>query len=286
MNHEILMETEVDGAEPYAELLRRVIPAALEAEVIAAVRSAGALLTARGAVHDIRAKSRTDFVTDVDMRVQAMLRSRLDELAPGVQFMGEEQDNAAIDPSRPCWILDPVDGTTNLIRGLNHSAVSLALAEGGRPVFGAVFNPYAGELFTARSGGGAYLNGQPIHVTGTASLSSALVSVGTSPGRREWAGMVFSEMRALYERSLDVRRSGCASLDLCDVACGRLDAYVERWLLPWDYAAGAVIVAEAGGRVTDCANAGLSMVSGGGLLCSNGALHGEVLAVLEQVGLG
>lgn len=263
-----------------------ILTAALEAEVIAAVRSAGALLTARGAVHDIRAKSRTDFVTDVDMRVQAMLRSRLDELAPGVQFMGEEQDNAAIDPSRPCWILDPVDGTTNLIRGLNHSAVSLALAEGGRPVFGAVFNPYAGELFTARSGGGAYLNGQPIHVTGTASLSSALVSVGTSPGRREWAGMVFSEMRALYERSLDVRRSGCASLDLCDVACGRLDAYVERWLLPWDYAAGAVIVAEAGGRVTDCANAGLSMVSGGGLLCSNGALHGEVLAVLAQVGPG
>ena len=125
-----------------------ILTAALEAEVIAAVRSAGALLTARGAVHDIRAKSRTDFVTDVDMRVQAMLRSRLDELAPGVQFMGEEQDNAAIDPSRPCWILDPVDGTTNLIRGLNHSAVSLALAEGGRPVFGAVFNPYAGELFT------------------------------------------------------------------------------------------------------------------------------------------
>lgn len=110
-----------------------ILTAALEAEVIAAVRSAGALLTARGAVHDIRAKSRTDFVTDVDMRVQAMLRSRLGELAPGVQFMGEEQDNAAIDPSRPCWILDPVDGTTNLIRGLNHSAVSLALAEGGRP---------------------------------------------------------------------------------------------------------------------------------------------------------
>lgn len=98
--------------------------------------------------------------------------------------------------------------------------------------------------------------------------------------------MVFSEMRALYERSLDVRRSGCASLDLCDVACGRLDAYVERWLLPWDYAAGAVIVAEAGGRVTDCANAGLVHGQRRRLLCSNGALHGEVLAVLAQVGLG
>ena len=93
-----------------------ILTAALEAEVIAAVRSAGALLTARGAVHDIRAKSRTDFVTDVDMRVQAMLRSRLGELAPGVQFMGEEQDNAAIDPSRPCWILDPVDGRPARIR--------------------------------------------------------------------------------------------------------------------------------------------------------------------------
>ena len=107
-----------------------------EHDIISAVLEAGKLLDGAGAVHEVHAKNRTDFVTDVDLRVQETLKARLAELLPEVQFMGEEQDNSAIDWTRPLWILDPVDGTTNLIRALRHSAISLALAEAGRVVFG------------------------------------------------------------------------------------------------------------------------------------------------------
>ena len=252
-----------------------------EAEIIAAVRDAGALLDERGAVHEIHAKTRTDFVTDVDVRVQETLAARLAELLPEVQFMGEEQDNSAIDVTRPFWVLDPVDGTTNLIRALRHSAVSLGLCDGGAVVFGVVFNPYADELFTARLGGGAYMNGRPIHVTRAASLAESLVYAGTAPGHREWTDLVFRDLKRIYERSLDLRRSGCASLDICDVACGRLDAYEERYLCPWDYAAGSLIVAEAGGRATNCDGAAPDLINGGSFVCSNGLVHDELLELLK-----
>ena len=217
---------------------------------VQAVFEAGELLTDPTAVQSIRSKGETDYVTNVDVAVQAFLRERLAALAPDVQFMGEEQDNSALDLTRPCWILDPVDGTTNLIHSFRHSAISLALAEGGQAVFGVVYNPYTEECFTARRGGGALRNGVPIHVSDVSRLGDSLLSTGTVPGRRELADAAFRQMRALYDRCQDVRRTGCASLDLCWVACGRLDGYVELSLQPWDYAAGMLIVAEAGGRVT------------------------------------
>ena len=259
-----------------------VLDGRLERAVIEAVKGAGELLLGMDAVHEIRAKNRTDFVTDVDMAVQARLSRELASLAPEVQFMGEERDNSDIDPARPFWILDPVDGTTNLIRRLRRSAVSLALAEGGRTVLGVVYNPYAPELYTARRGGGAYLNGRRIAVSGVEALSEGLVSAGTAPGHREWADTVFREMRSLFDTCLDIRRGGCASIDLCDVACGRVDAYVERYLCPWDYAAGALIVEEAGGRVTDFSGGALSLTEGGGVVSSNGAVHRELLALMSR----
>ena len=214
------------------------------------VLEAGELLTDPAAVQSIRTKSETDYVTNVDVAVQAFLRERLVALAPDVQFMAEEQDNSALDLTRPCWILDPVDGTTNLIHQFQHSAISLALAEGGQIVFGVVYNPYTEECFTARRGGGAFQNGALIHVSDVSRLEDSLLSVGTVPGRRELADTAFRQMRALYDTCQDVRRTGCASLDLCWVACGRLDGYVELSLQPWDYAAGRLLVEEAGGRVT------------------------------------
>ena len=178
------------------------------------VLEAGELLTDPAAVQSIRSKGETDYVTNVDVAVQAFLRKRLAALAPDVQFMGEEQDNTGLDWSRPCWILDPVDGTTNLIHSFRHSAISLALAEGGQAVFGVVYNPYTEECFTARRGGGALRNGVPIHVSDVSRLEDSLLSTGTVPGRRELADAAFRQMRALYDRCQDVRRTGCASLDL------------------------------------------------------------------------
>ena len=183
---------------------------------VQAVLEAGELLADPAAVRSIRAKSETDYVTNVDLAVQEFLRERLAALAPDVQFMGEEQDNSALDLTRPCWILDPVDGTTNLIHQFQHSAISLALAEGGQIVFGVVYNPYTEECFTARRGGGAFRNGVSIQVSAVSRLADSLLSTGTVPGRRELADTAFRQMRALYDRCQDIRRTGCASLELCE----------------------------------------------------------------------
>ena len=249
---------------------------------VQAVLEAGELLTDPAAVQSIRSKGETDYVTNVDVAVQAFLRKRLVALAPDVQFMGEEQDNTGLDWSRPCWILDPVDGTTNLIHQFQHSAISLALAEGGQIVFGVVYNPYTEECFAACRGGGALRNGVPIHVSDVSRLEDSLLSTGTVPGRRELADAAFRQMRALYDRCQDVRRTGCASLDLCWVACGRLDGYVELSLQPWDYAAGMRIAAEAGGKVTTPDGSPLSLREGGPLLASNGRLHSALQAILKE----
>lgn len=147
--------------------------------------------------------------------------------------------------------------------------------------FGVVYHPYTQECFTAQRGGGAFQNGRPIRVSKTGSLSGSLLSAGTVPGRRDLADEAFRQMRALYDRCQDVRRTGCASLDLCYVACGRLDGYVELALQPWDYAAGMLLVEEAGGRVTAPGGAPLSLTEGGAVLASNQILHAALMHALN-----
>ena len=258
-----------------------ILTESLVEETVQAVQEAGACLSDPTAVRCVRAKSKTDYVTNVDLAVQELLRERLAALAPDVQFMGEEQDNTGLDWHRPCWILDPVDGTTNLIHNFRHSALSLALAEDGQILFGVVYNPYSGECFTARRGQGAFCNGSPIRVSSADRLEDSLLSVGTVPGRRKLADTAFRQIRTLYDTCQDVRRTGCASLDLCWVACGRLDGYVELSLQPWDYAAGRLLVEEAGGRVTAPDGSPLSLCQGGPLLASNDKLHAVLQSLLK-----
>ena len=144
-----------------------------------------------------------------------------------------------------------------------------------------VYNPYSGECFTARRGLGAFCNGSPIRVSGTDRLGDSLLSVGTVPGCRELADTAFRQMRDLYDACQDIRRTGCASLDLCWVACGRLEGYVELSLQPWDYAAGLLLVEEAGGRVTAPDGSPLSLCQGGPLLATNGRLHTAMQSLLK-----
>lgn len=251
------------------------------AQVIAAVKEAGRLLTDPNAVAEIRAKSVTDYVTNVDVAVQTQLKAKLAALTPDVQFMGEEQDNAGLDPNGSIWILDPVDGTTNLIHNFHFSAISLALYERGQVVFGVVYHPYSDSCFTATRGGGSFLNGQPISVSSAAQLSQCLASVGTVPGRRDLGETAFRQLWTLYNACQDVRRMGCASLDLSFVACGRQDLYVEPALKPWDYAAGLLLVEEAGGKVTQPDGSPVTLLEGCGVLASNGHVHQQALEALQ-----
>ena len=245
------------------------------------VKKAGRILLEQLKSDMIRKKAPKDFVTDIDTTVQETLQQGLRNLAPEIQFMGEEKDNSDLDLSKPTWILDPVDGTLNLIHGFRHSAISLALAVQKEVVLGIVYNPFSDEMFTAVKGEGAFLNGSLIHVSGCMELSEAVCLVGTNPAYRKNSEQVFSRIRRLYENSVDIRRMGSAALDLCYVACGRADCYVEEGLFPWDYAAGILIVKEAGGTVTDLQGEEVRIDSNwGNVTISNGMLHDRLLQLV------
>lgn len=190
-----------------------------------------------------------NFVTTYDKRVQEELKKRLLALMPEAVFVGEEEDIHASIEKGAAFIVDPIDGTTNFIKDYHCSCISVAMTLDGRPELGIVYNPYLGEMFLAKRGCGAYLNGKPIHVS-KQPLSNGVVLFGTAPYYEDLAKKSFTLAYEYFKKALDVRRSGSAAIDLCNIACGRAELYFELLLSPWDYAAGALIVEEAGGRVT------------------------------------
>lgn len=220
-----------------------------ELEVL--LKKAGKLFADRNAAAHTREKGVADYVTEVDFAVQQFIRRRLEELYPEVQFLSEEKSNEEIDKDGLVWVLDPVDGTTNLIHDYRASVISLALMQKGSVVLGMIYNPYTDELFSAQKGKGSYCNGQKIEVSGAETMEKCLISIGTSPYYKEMAEKNFKVFQAIFKDCQDIRRSGSAALDLAYVACGRIEAYFERNLKIWDYAAGMLLVRESGGQVTD-----------------------------------
>ncbi len=210
-------------------------------------KKAGRIILRR-AISTISSKEgHANFVTDLDQRVQDELEHALLQLLPGAHFIGEEKENDGLTDA-PTWIVDPIDGTTNLIHDYRMSAVSIALCEGRKPILGLIWQPFTQELFYAEKGKGAFLNDTPIHVSDTP-YAQALVAVGTAPYNEELreTGMALAE--AFLRDCADIRRTGSAALDLAYLACGRIDAFYELLLKPWDYAAGSLIVQEAGGII-------------------------------------
>lgn len=231
----------------------------------------------------ITIKGPADFVTAVDTAVQRHLQTKLCKLYPNIQFVGEEDHMNTIAPTGPAWILDPIDGTTNLICDFHHSAVSLAYYDGNEILFGVIYNPFTEETFSAIKGEGAFLNEQPILVSSKKTLAESLVAIGTSPYDKHMATENFALFQKLFEETLDIRRVGAASLDLAYVACGRLDAYVERNLKPWDFAAGAIILTEAGGKISDYSGNSLDYCKNQDILGSNGKVHDTVTQYIAQI---
>jgi len=218
-------------------------------EIFDLIREAGRLVTAPAAA-EISAKGRSNFVTDRDVAVQEFIRKGLSALYPAYGFMSEEQDNAP-DYEQPLWILDPIDGTANFITRYGLSAISLALMVGGEVVFGAVYNPYTDELFSAEKGKGAFLNGEPIHADNDVTFEDALIDLGTMPYYKDRADEVGAMAAAIIKNASDIRRCGSAALAMCYASCGRTAAMIEGLLQPWDYAAGMLIAKEAGAITAD-----------------------------------
>ena len=210
-------------------------------------RRAGQFFLQRDLTSVVSKEGHANYVTNIDCRVQEYLEKALLRLLPGSEFIGEEKENRALTDA-PTWIVDPLDGTTNMIHDYRLSCVSIALCERKEPVLGLVWQPYTREMYLARAGQGAFLNGSPIHVSGTP-FREALITIGTAPYYEELEQAGLGMAADFLHECADIRRTGSAAMDLAYLACGRTDVFYELRLKPWDYAAGSLLVREAGGEV-------------------------------------
>ncbi|HET9531949.1 MAG TPA: inositol monophosphatase family protein [Blastocatellia bacterium] len=246
---------------------------------IRVAQEAGRLLRDRlGTTIDIAHKGAINIVTDVDLASEKLIRDRIATHYPRHQVLAEE-GGLAESGSDYRWIIDPLDGTTNYAHGYPVFSVSIALEYQGEIVLGVVYDPMRDELFTAERGGGAALNNRPIRVSATDNLLHSLLSTGfpydirtsTLTNLDHWANFAMNAQA--------LRRDGSAALDLCYVACGRFDGFWELNLSAWDTAAGALVVAEAGGRVSDFAGGRFSAYKPE-VVASNGLIHDRMIEVI------
>lgn len=255
----------------------------LHQEMIDIVRQAGAIVREADEDKGVTEKSgHQDLVTRYDKAVQTFLQERLLALLPEAGFLGEE-DAPSHTEREWVFIVDPIDGTTNFIKGVPVVGISVGLARNGQMEQGVVYNPYTDEMFTARRGHGAFLNGKPIAVTKNA-LVDGIAYYGSAPYYRQYGPISFAIARKLYDQSMDVRRLGASSLDLCYLAAGRGECYFECVLFPWDYAAGSLILEEAGGVVTDMTGQPLRFDERCSMAAANAACHQALLDIIAQCG--
>jgi myo-inositol-1(or 4)-monophosphatase len=257
------------------------MPAKLEQVALRAARAAGRIHLQRlNRIKVTRKTNAIDLVTEADHESEQAVIRTLGHAFPSHAILAEES-GANAQSSEHRWIIDPLDGTTNFAHGFPQFCVSIAYERRGRLELAVVLDALKRELFVAARGRGARLNARPIRVSRTPSLELALLATGFPYDRRERRNFYLTFWEAFMMRTQGVRRTGSAALDLCYVACGRVDAFWEFGLRPWDVAAGALIVAEAGGRVTNLDGSGLDL-DARKILATNGKLHRAMYATIAK----
>lgn len=217
-------------------------------QIIEAVKKAGEIYLSAGKDLGIEDKgSSVNLVTKYDKMIQDFLFEELKKIIPDCTFLGEEGDDNKELCDGYCFIIDPIDGTTNFIKGFQHSAISVGLAKDREMIIGVVLDPDLDNIFYAEKGLGAYLNGRRIHCS-DCNIEESLVLFGTCPYEHELAHKTFTLTEKVFYKALEVRRGGSAALDICYVASGKADLYYEMILRPWDWAGASLILTEAGGK--------------------------------------
>jgi len=229
----------------------------------------------------VRSKGISDLVTDADLAAERRIVEVIRQTFPDHAILGEEE-NPGDPEAADLWVIDPLDGTTNFAHGIPHFAVSIAYLHNGQPECGVVWNPVRDDLYVARRGHGATHNGKPIHVGGQASMSECLIGTGFYYDRGAMMEATLAAIGDCFRQQIHgIRRFGTASLDLAQVATGLYGAYFEYQLSPWDYAAGQLIVEEAGGKVTTCDGSPMP-ISKTSILASNNLVHDQMLNIVGR----
>jgi myo-inositol-1(or 4)-monophosphatase len=256
-------------------------PLHLATAIEAVVRAGDVMMTRFG--HDVRVdkKGTIDLVTEVDVAIERAFREMIGERFPDHAVLAEELGGSGEVPRGPCWVFDPIDGTTNFAHGLPIFCASLALEIDGVAEIAAVYDPTRRELFSAERGGGAFLNGRPIHVSPASDLVDGVLVTGFPYDVHDRVEEIVGLFGAFVGKARAVRRLGSAAIDLCYVAAGRMDGFWESDLKPWDIAGGSLIVAEAGGRVTGM-DGGVFSSRSGAIVASNTHLHDAMLGVIAE----
>lgn len=225
----------------------------------------------------------SNFVTAYDVKVQNFLKEGLAELFPDAHFFAEEDGESRRQlEAGYTFIIDPIDGTTNFMCGYNTSAISVALMLDGEPVFGAIYDPYRDEYFSAVRDGGATCNGKPISAS-KRPIPRGIVGIGAAPYNKDTlAPSMLAMTGELFAAFADFRRSGSAALDICHVACGRLDAFCEPRLSPWDFAAGLVILGEAGGLASTFSGKPLAFTAPSSCVFGSQVAHATALDICRH----
>ena len=250
---------------------------------IRAARSAGNIIMRyadRVDTLSIAEKQRNDFVSEVDRMAEQEIIKVLRKAYPSHGILAEESGAREGKDDEYQWVIDPLDGTTNFLYGFPQYAVSIALRHNGRLDQGVVYDPVRQELFTASKGAGAQLNNRRVRVTSRKGLDGALLGTGFPFREQQYLDAYLGTFRALFPDTAGIRRAGSAALDLAYVACGRLDGFWEIGLSEWDMAAGALLIREAGGIVTDFAG-GEDYMTSGNVVAGNPKVHSAVLQAIQ-----
>lgn len=244
-------------------------------------KQAGTLITSTIQLDIIEKDGAVNIVTNMDIASQKLIVEKCLELLPDSSILAEENEENHLGDEFT-WVIDPIDGTTNFAYGYHHSCISIALLYKKKGLIGVIYDPYLDECFVGIDSEGSWCNGKEIHVSSNP-MTSALCVVGTSPYyKKDYAEQTFKMMKSLFLKGRDIRRSGSAALDLCYVASGKCDVYAELRLSPWDYAAGIIILENAGGKYRVLENKTLSYDSPVGLVASNQKCFEEAIQLVEE----
>lgn len=248
--------------------------------IIELVKEAGNFVFDESLKKQVDMKGAADFVTAVDLKISDFLKSKLKEETPDIGFMSEEEK--AFEMKEKRWILDPIDGTTNLVYNYNMSSVSLAYFDGEKIDFGVIYNPYSKDLFVAKRGHGAYLNGEKLPKAADRPLSECIVEFGAGSTNKKAADESFAIAKEIFKNCLDIRRICSTAIAIAYVAAGKLNGYFERLIKPWDYAAGTLLLEECGAKCCDFDGNPIQFNAPSSFVCGTPTAYDFILSTIQK----